>query len=102
MKIVPDEGQPEKYTVTFKDGYSEGDEAIIDVQEVEEGQSAVAPDDPTRDGYTFKGWDTDFSNVTANLTVTATWEKKEEPQPEKYTVTFKDGYSEGDAAVLKT
>ncbi len=31
---------------------------------------------PTRDGYTFSGWDKDFDHVTENLTVTAIYEKK--------------------------
>ena len=38
---------------------------------MEPGGAAVAPTTPTRDGYDFAGWDTDFSNVTSNLTVTA-------------------------------
>ncbi|MDR1712883.1 MAG: RICIN domain-containing protein [Coriobacteriales bacterium] len=36
------------------------------------GSAATAPTtNPTRSGYIFVGWDKDFSNVTANLTVTA-------------------------------
>lgn len=33
--------------------------------------SATSPADPTRAGYTFTGWDKDFSNVTEDMTVTA-------------------------------
>ena len=33
--------------------------------------AATAPADPERDGYTFEGWDADFSAVTADITVTA-------------------------------
>jgi uncharacterized repeat protein (TIGR02543 family) len=57
------------FTVTFKDW----DGRVLDTQEVEPGGSATAPNDPEREGYTFKGWDEDFTNVTGNLTVTATY-----------------------------
>jgi len=59
------------YTVTFLDW----DGTEIDSQEVEEGQSATAPADPTRDGYTFIGWDKDFSQVYSNIEVTAQYEQ---------------------------
>ena len=41
-------------------------------QTVEEGKAATSPT-VTRGGYTFAGWDRDFSNVTADMTVTARW-----------------------------
>ena len=59
--------EPEVYTVTFLDW----DGTEIDSQEVEEGQAATAPADPIRDGYTFTGWDKDFSQVYSDLVVTA-------------------------------
>jgi len=55
------------YTVTFVvDGVSYP-------VTVSAGSSAVAPVSPTINsrGQTFIGWDTDFSNVTHDLTVTA-------------------------------
>ncbi|MBR3383525.1 MAG: InlB B-repeat-containing protein [Clostridia bacterium] len=55
------------YTVTFVDWNG----AVIDTQVVSEGEAATAPNDPTREGYTFTGWDKDFSNVTEDITVTA-------------------------------
>lgn len=42
------------------------------MQTVVDGGSATAPT-VARDGYTLTGWDKAFSNVTANLTVTALW-----------------------------
>ena len=42
---------------------------------VESGEDAVAPADPTREGYTFIGWDKDFTNVTEDLVVTALYEE---------------------------
>ena len=63
------------YTVRFLDW--KGDE--IDVQTVAEGDAAIAPTAPDRPGWTFVGWSADFSNITADLDVTAQYE--EEPLP---------------------
>ena len=59
------------YTVTFVDF----DGTTLKTEEVESGNSATAPTAPTREHYTFKEWDTDFSNVTSDLTVTAVYEE---------------------------
>ncbi len=56
-----------KYTVTFKDWNG----MTLSTQQVEYGKGATAPANPTRTGYEFTGWDTDFSNITGNITVTA-------------------------------
>ena len=72
--------QPETHTVTFVDW----DGTVIDAQEVEFGADAAAPEAPVREGYTFIGWDVDFTNVTEDITVTAQYEIN------VYTVTFKD------------
>ncbi len=58
-----------RYTVVFEDGLGN----IINTQSVTHGQAASAPQEPERWGYLFDGWDTDFSEVTTNLIVTATW-----------------------------
>ena len=47
------------YTVTFEDYDGE----LIETQEVDYGEAAVAPANPSREGYTFVKWDTDFSKV---------------------------------------
>jgi uncharacterized repeat protein (TIGR02543 family) len=57
------------YTVTFQDW----DGSAIDTQQVEHGGSASAPADPEREGYTFNGWDEEFTNVTSDLTIIATY-----------------------------
>ena len=80
--------QPEMHTVTFKDW----DGTVLKTQEVQHGGDAEAPADPTRVGYTFTGWDKEFTNITADLVVTAQYEIN------TYTVTFKDW----DGTVLKT
>ena len=70
------------YTVTFVDW----DGSEISSSQVERGGSATAPADPTREGYTFTGWNGDYSNVTSNVTVTAQYREN----PKAYTVTFVD------------
>lgn len=74
------------YTVTFEtDGGSS-----VSSQEVESGQFASLPDDPTKSGYLFDGWYVDeqfatkwdySSAVTSDITVHAKWNKA-------YTVSF--------------
>ena len=73
------------YTVTFKDW----DGTVLKTQEVEPGQSATAPANPTRPGYTFTGWDKDFTNVQSNLTVTAQYTAN------LYTLTIEYVYEDG-------
>ena len=85
---------PTTYTVTFKDW----DGTTLKTETVNEGESATAPATPTRDGYTFTGWDKPFDAVTTDLTVTAQYEKTPDPVPTTYTVTFKNW----DGATLKT
>ena len=65
------------YTVTFMDGQGK----TLKTEKVESGKAATAPAAPKRSGYTFTGWDKDFSKVTADLTVTAKWKKNAEPAP---------------------
>ena len=56
-----------RYTVTFKDW----DGTVLKTETVIEGASATVPSNPSRDGYTFTGWDKDFSSITSDLTVNA-------------------------------
>jgi len=56
----------------------------LKTETVDSGTTATAPVDPTRSGYTFTGWDTDFSKITGDLTVTAQY------AIDTYSVTFKD------------
>ena len=57
----------DEFTVTFKDY----DGSIIDTQQVAYYTSAFEPEEPTRNGYTFTGWDKSFDNVTEDLVITA-------------------------------
>jgi surface protein len=58
------------FTVIFKD-YN-GD--ILKTQSLNGGQSATAPTQPTREGYSFSGWSpANFSNISSDINVTAQW-----------------------------
>lgn len=57
------------YTVTFVDGLT--GKPIGEPQSVKEGESAVAPEPPVHEGYTFTGWDKDFMNITVRTEVKA-------------------------------
>ncbi len=70
------------YTVTFKDG-----DKVLKTETVEAGKAATAPAAPTKEGYTFDGWDKAFNNVTSNLVVNAKW-KPNQAAAKTYTVTF--------------
>ena len=66
--------QVKTYTVRF---YGWNDE-LLSTQTVNYGDAAVAPKDPTHEGYTFIGWDAEFDNVTKNLEIYAQWKKNEQ------------------------
>lgn len=68
------------YTVKFVDY----DGTLLNKQTVAYGQDAAVPASPKRTGYSFKGWDTDYNNVTSSLTITAQYIQK------SFSVTFKD------------
>lgn len=65
---------------------------VLSSQEVDSGEDAIAPANPTREGYTFIGWDKEFTNITEDLVVTAQY------QINRFEVIFKDW----DGTVLKS
>jgi len=72
------------YTVTFVDW----DGTVLKVQTgIKFGEAATAPDNPSRNGHVFIGWDSNYTNVTADMTVTARYSPIPAPT---YTVTFVD------------
>ena len=69
-----------KYTITFD---TNGGSEIAPITQ-DYGTKITAPDNPTRKGYTFKGWDKEIPETMAaeNMTVKAQWEINQ------YTITF--------------
>lgn len=57
------------YTVTFVDWNGN----VISVVTVKPNEDATAPTDPKRSGYSFSGWNGDYTNVTEDRTITATY-----------------------------
>ena len=86
-KITP---TPVTHTVTFD---SDGG-TTYPAQTVDDGEQAMFPGTPVKDGYTFVQWflggqPYDFSQpVTGDITLTAHWKKDETPAPVTHTVTF--------------
>ena len=62
--------QINRYQVRFYDW----DDTLLKTDSVDYQSAATAPADPTREGYTFIGWDKDFSSITADLDVHAQYE----------------------------
>ena len=59
-----------RYNVTFVDY----DGTVLKIEEVVHGGSATAPSVPNHPGLAFVGWDTSFTEITADVTVTAMYE----------------------------
>ncbi|MCL1797767.1 MAG: InlB B-repeat-containing protein [Eggerthellaceae bacterium] len=75
----------DSYTVTFLDW----DASVIAAVQVPHGADATPPADPTRDGWVFDGWNGDYTNVTEDRTIFATFVRElEPPKTAKYTVTY--------------
>ena len=92
-EVAPEPEPETTYTVTFYDWNS----AVLKTQTVKQGESATAPTPPIREGYTFTGWDKDFTNVQYDMSTWATYTKNSQPVT-TYTVKFCDW----NGTVLKT
>jgi hypothetical protein len=55
--------------VFHKVTFSDWNGITLKVQDVANGSAAEAPPDPSREGFMFKGWNRDYSKITADLMV---------------------------------
>ena len=69
-----------QYTITFDTG---GGSNILPITQ-DYGTTITKPSNPTKEGYTFKGWDKEIPDImpTENITIKALWDVN------KYTITF--------------
>ncbi len=69
-----------KYTITFD---TNGGSEIVPITQ-DYGTEITVPDNPTRKGYTFKGWDREIPETmpAENITITARWKDTEKPTGE--------------------
>ena len=90
-----------QYTVAFD---STGGSSV-DPKSVEYNKTVSKPTpDPTRPGYTFKGWykadgtewNFETDTVTADITLYAKWEPKDTPTPTRYNVKYDANGGEGE------
>ena len=60
---------------TFTVNFEDYDGTVLKTETVGYGYGATAPESPSRDGYIFDGWDKDYSYITGDTTVKATYYK---------------------------
>ncbi len=85
---------PAIYTATYKETsqtykvtFVDYDGTVLDTQTVKYGEAAVSPSNPTREGYTFTGWDVTYDRITKDITVTALYSENPVVLPATDTTT---------------
>ncbi len=69
---------------TFTVRFVDDDGTLLNKQTVAYGMDAATPASPRKTGYSFIGWDMEYTNITKSMTITARYVKK------AFTVTFCD------------
>lgn len=88
-----EEGTPVgTYYIVF---FLDFDGVVIHTETVLEGNDAIGPQTPQREGYEFTGWDQSIENVSSNLMVTAQY-------TEEITETFTVIFMDYDGIILKS
>ena len=78
------------YTVTFRDGYRDADDAVIAVKQVGYGGRAEPPEPPSHQYSEFTGWDSKaYENVTGDVTIRANYQGK------VYQIAYQSNYRNG-------
>jgi len=81
--------QYDKADATITVRFLDHDGTVLIVRKVVPGEDADPPKDPEREGYTFLGWSGEFTKVTKDIDVYATYEKIDSSET-RLTVRFLD------------
>ncbi|MDO4516353.1 MAG: InlB B-repeat-containing protein [Bacillota bacterium] len=83
-----------QYTITF----DTDDGTKIAPITLDYGETVTAPENPTKTGYTFVGWDDTIPNTmpAKNMTITAQW------RINQYTITLNPNYDGGESGTMTT
>ncbi|WP_409229359.1 InlB B-repeat-containing protein, partial [Gudongella sp. SC589] len=89
---------PVYWTVTF---YDDDESTVLKTQQVLEGNNATPPANPSKTGYTFEGWDGNWTDVQQDEDVYATYERVNDPDPRPTTTTYTVTFEDFDGTVIK-
>jgi hypothetical protein len=67
--LIESQTTPGYYTVMFRDW----DGTLLKTQTVKQGESAMPPPDPYRDGFIFIEWNEDYTNIQASVNIVASY-----------------------------
>lgn len=67
-----------KFTKLYEVKFIDWDETVLSIQTVKHGNQQTQPQNPTREGYIFVGWDKKFDYVTSDLTINAIYSISED------------------------
>lgn len=59
--------------ITFTVTWTDDDDRVLKTETVRSGSAATPPSSPSKEGYLFSGWDSEYSNITKDMTIKATY-----------------------------